>query len=128
MVHREQARQPYGEEVSPLLLTAVRLTFFISRALAQKIVIRLGQQFPTGKLVELNANSMLSKWFGESGKLISKAFDEIHAMAQVKTSLICVLLDEVETLAGSRDVSMAGSDCRDGLRVRSANNRWRLHH
>ena len=50
---------------------------------------------------------------------MSKAFDEIHDLAKSGASLICVLLDEVETLAGSRENLMAGSDCRDGLRVRA---------
>lgn len=42
----------------------------LSRALAQKLSIRLSATFPQAVLVEVNTNAMLSKYFGESGKLI----------------------------------------------------------
>lgn len=88
-----------------------------SRALAQKLTIRLGRQFTHGKLVEINSNSLHSKWFGESGKLVRKLFDSVHAMADDETTLICVLIDEVETLTGSREKSANGNECGDALRV-----------
>ncbi len=90
----------------------------LCRALAQKLSIRLGGVFARSNLVEINANAMLSKYFGESGKLILATFDGVTKMAEDRKSLICVVIDEVETIAGSRDRSASGNECRDGLRVR----------
>lgn len=86
-------------------------------ALAQKLSIRLGRVFTKSILVEINTNAMLSKFFGESGKLISATFERIHLLAQDKGSLVCVVMDEVETIAGSRDKSTSGTECSDGLRA-----------
>jgi len=77
----------------------------LCRALAQKLSIRLGDVFANTVLVEINTNQMLSKYFGESGKLIGRTFDQIQAMAQDQATLICVVMDEVETIAGSRERS-----------------------
>ncbi|EMC91359.1 hypothetical protein BAUCODRAFT_325315 [Baudoinia panamericana UAMH 10762] len=89
----------------------------LCRALAQKLSIRLSNQFTKAKLVEINTNTMLSKYFGESGKLVSKAFEDIFNTAQDGTTLICVVMDEVETIAGSRERSATGGECNDGLRA-----------
>lgn len=89
----------------------------LCRALAQKLSIRLGNDFPHAVLVEINTNAMLSKYFGESGKLIGATFERIHAMAQDQGTLICVVMDEVETIAGSRERSTSGGECNDGLRA-----------
>ncbi|KAJ9668816.1 hypothetical protein H2201_001062 [Coniosporium apollinis] len=82
-----------------------------------KTTLWLGRQFTHGKLVEINSNSLHSKWFGESGKLVRKLFDSVHAMADEETTLICVLIDEVETLTGSREKSATGNECGDALRA-----------
>ncbi|GAB1735415.1 hypothetical protein NU219Hw_g3048t2 [Hortaea werneckii] len=87
------------------------------RALAQKLSIRLSDIFPKATLVEVNTNSMLSKYFGESGKLIGAMFEKVHAMAQDPAALICVIIDEIETIAGSRERSTTGGECNDGLRA-----------
>ena len=92
----------------------------LCRALAQKLSIRLGDTFAKATLVEINTNSMLSKYFSESGKLIEATFERIFNMAQDRKGLICVVMDEVETIAGSREKSTSGSECHDGLRVRIA--------
>lgn len=89
----------------------------LCRALAQKLTIRLGKQFTHGKLVEVNSQTMLSKWFGESGKLVGKMFEQIHAMADDEDSLVCVLIDEVETLTGSREKAASGNEVGDALRA-----------
>ncbi|KAK1071193.1 hypothetical protein LTR74_003574 [Friedmanniomyces endolithicus] len=89
----------------------------LCRALAQKLSIRLGQTFPRATLIELNTSSMLSKYFGESGKLISATFERVYAAAQDPGTLICVVMDEVETIAGSRERSTASGECNDGMRA-----------
>jgi len=89
----------------------------LCRALAQKLSIRLGNVFPKSLLVEINTNAMLSKYFGESGKLIGAMFERIHTLAQSRSTLVCVVMDEVETIAGSRIRSTNGIECNDGLRA-----------
>jgi GTPase SAR1 family protein len=89
----------------------------LCRALAQKLSIRLGRYFTQARLVEINAHSLLSKWFGESGKQVSKLFAQIHTIAEDPTILVCVLIDEVETLAGSREKAVSGNEVCDALRA-----------
>ena len=89
----------------------------LCRALAQKLSIRLSNIFPKATLVEIDTNAMLSKYFGESGKLIGATFGKICDMAQNPGMLVCVVMDEVETIAGSRERSTEGNECGDGLRA-----------
>lgn len=89
----------------------------LCRALAQKLSIRLGDTFPKATLVEINANAMLSKYFGESGKLIESTFDKVQSLARDHTKLVVVVIDEVETIASSRQRVSNSSECSDGLRV-----------
>ena len=90
----------------------------LCRALAQKLSIRLGGVFLSGQLVEVNANAMLSKYFGESGKLIESTFAKVRGMAEDDNKkLIVVVIDEVETIAGSRQRASDSGECNDGLRV-----------
>lgn len=89
----------------------------LCRALTQKLSIRLGHHFTEACLVEVNSNSLHSKWFGESGKMVSKLFENIHSIAERPTKLVCILIDEVETLAGSRQKAVAGNEVGDALRA-----------
>lgn len=89
----------------------------LCRALAQKLSIRLGDQFSKAVLVEVNANALYSKFFGESGKLIESTFDEVQGLAKDRARLVIVIIDEVETIASSRQRSTASNECSDGLRV-----------
>ena len=87
-------------------------------ALAQKLSIRLGSYFSEGRLVQISSQSMHSRWFGQSGKLVSRMFDEIHKMAeQDEQVLIIVMIDEVESLTSSREKATQGNECNDALRV-----------
>lgn len=38
-------------------------------------------------------------------------------MAQSSNTLVCVVMDEVETIAGSREKANAGGECSDGVRA-----------
>ncbi|SMY25949.1 unnamed protein product [Zymoseptoria tritici ST99CH_1A5] len=89
----------------------------LCRALAQKLSIRLSKTFSSALLVEVNTNAMLSKYFGESGKLISQLFDSVVEMARPSSTLVVVVIDEIETIAGSRQKSTDGDECSDGLRA-----------
>lgn len=94
----------------------------LCRALAQKLSIRLGDRFSKAVLVEVNANSLFSKFFGESGKLIENTFDEVQGLAKDRARLVVVVIDEVETIASSRQRGTASNECSDGLRVTTPNH------
>jgi SpoVK/Ycf46/Vps4 family AAA+-type ATPase len=90
----------------------------LAHALAQKLSIRLAQSFTATKLVEVNSHTLLSKWFGESSKLVGKLFDTIALGAVDESLLTVVIIDEVETLAGSREKASQANECGDTIRVR----------
>ena len=88
-----------------------------SRSLAQKLTIRMSDDYAFGKLVEINANSMLSKWLGESGKVVDQIFENVSEIARDRATLVFVLIDEVESIAGSRAGTSARVECTDTLRA-----------
>ncbi|THY14991.1 AAA-domain-containing protein [Aureobasidium pullulans] len=88
-----------------------------SRALAHKLVIRLGRTFRSGKLFEINTQDLLSKFYSESGKLVSDMFDKILRIAQDGKELVCVLIDEIESIAASRQASTKNGECADTVRA-----------
>ena len=70
----------------------------ISKALAQKLSIRMGNRYLHGQLIEINSHSLFSKWFSESGKLVQKMFAEIKDCIEDPDSFVCVLIDEVSSI------------------------------
>ena len=95
----------------------------LCRALAQQLSIRLGNTFHLCKLVEFDAHSMFSQYFGESGKVVNKLFAMIESMLdEDENTLICVFVDEIESLAGKRQYSGSSNEPQDFLRVRTETN------
>lgn len=92
----------------------------LCKALAQKLSIKFSTRFPTAVLVEVNAHSLFSKWFSESGKLVSKLFSKIQEILEDKDTLVFVLIDEVESLTSARQSALAGSEPSDAIRVVNA--------
>lgn len=88
-----------------------------SKALAQKLTIRLCRHYTSAKLVEIYCGELFSKWFGESSKLVGKVFSKIHEVAEDSDTLVCVLIDEVESIATSRARSTDINECSDSVRV-----------
>lgn len=92
-----------------------------SRGLAQKLAIRLGKHYPQSKLVEINAHSLGSRFFGESGKLVSRMFDNIDSMLEEEEdTFVCVIIDEIETLAAPRERSLNSNEPFDAIRAVNA--------
>ncbi|EAN79869.1 ATPase-like protein, putative [Trypanosoma equiperdum] len=87
------------------------------KALSHKLSIRLAGIFPKAKLVEVNTQSLFSRWFSESGKHVMGLFRRIHTMAEDSKCLLFVLVDEVESLAGARNSAMRGNEPSDAIRV-----------
>ncbi|CAD7972164.1 unnamed protein product [Amoebophrya sp. A120] len=96
----------------------------LCKALAQKLAIRsekLG--FKSAQLIEVDAHSLMSKWFSESGKIVTRLFEAIVNFAgqesQKKTAFF-ILLDEVESLCISRTKTLGASEPTDGMRAVNA--------
>ncbi|KAF9572109.1 Pachytene checkpoint protein 2 [Mortierella alpina] len=77
-------------------------------------------EFRYGKLLEINSHSLFSKWFSESGKMVQKMFDQIWSMVEDEDAFVCVLIDEVESLAAARKAALSGNEPSDSLRVVNA--------
>ncbi|PSN54106.1 hypothetical protein C0J52_03117 [Blattella germanica] len=77
----------------------------LCKALAQKLAIRLGHRYSHGEL---------------SGKLVMKMFTKIHEYIEDPQALVCLLIDEVESLTHARHMSLAGTEPSDSLRVVNA--------
>eukprot|EP00606_Chrysophyceae_sp_TOSAG23-5_P000284 GSChrysophyteH2.ASY1.ANO1.696.1 assembled CDS len=89
----------------------------LCKALANKLYIRNCESYTAGVLLDINAHSLFSKWFSESGKLVMKLFDHIAEIAEDKQTLVCVLVDEVESIATSRSYSSRSNEPGDAVRV-----------
>jgi SpoVK/Ycf46/Vps4 family AAA+-type ATPase len=61
-------------------------------------------------VVQVNSHSLFSRWFSESGKLVTKLFERIGEMVEDRRSLVVVLIDEIESLAMVRKSSSEPSD------------------
>ncbi|XP_020246677.1 pachytene checkpoint protein 2 homolog isoform X2 [Asparagus officinalis] len=92
----------------------------LCKALAQKLSIRFSSRYSLCQLVEVNAHSLFSKWFSESGKLVAKLFQKIQEMVEDESNLVFVLIDEVESLAAARQAALSGSEPSDSIRVVNA--------
>ena len=67
--------------------------------------------------MELDAQSLFSKYFAESGKLVQKMFDHLHTFLKLDNCFVVVLMDEVESISASRNASLAGLEPSDSIRV-----------
>lgn len=92
----------------------------LCKALAQKLSIRLSNRYSFGQFVEINSHSLFSKWFSESGKLVTKMFQKIQELINYKDALVFVLIDEVESLTAARNASHSGTEPSDAIRVVNA--------
>ncbi|XP_078172970.1 pachytene checkpoint-like protein isoform X1 [Carex rostrata] len=92
----------------------------LCKALAQKLSIRFNSRYSMCQLIEVNAHSLFSKWFSESGKLVAKLFQKIQEMVEEESNLVFVLIDEVESLAAARQAALSGSEPSDSIRVVNA--------
>lgn len=90
----------------------------LCRALAHKLAIRLKQRYESATLLEINSHALFSKWFSTSGKLVSALFQMVRDMTQEDPSnFVCVLIDEVESLASSRNSNQGSGDPSDAMRA-----------
>jgi SpoVK/Ycf46/Vps4 family AAA+-type ATPase len=55
----------------------------------------MSRRYPQAHLVEVNAHSLFSKWFSESGKMVMGMFQRITEILEDGDAFVCVLIDEV---------------------------------
>lgn len=100
----------------------------LCKSLCQKLAIRnkhflavdLVSPNYKGIMVEIFSSHIFSRWFGESSKNISILFDDIEKLLKLnlnKETFICVLIDEVEAIAGSRQTLINKNESNDSVRV-----------
>lgn len=92
----------------------------LCKALAQKLFVRNSHRYRSGLLFEVNAHSLFSKWFSESGKLVMKLFNHIAEVADDPDSLVVLLIDEVESIVNARSSAQRSGEPGDALRVVNA--------
>eukprot|EP00775_Hariotina_reticulata_P010268 gene10268-10427_t len=92
----------------------------LCKALAHKLSIRFSDRYTSSQLVEVNAHSLFSKWFSESGKLVSKLFASITELLEEPQALVFVLIDEVESLTAARKAAASGGEPSDAIRAVNA--------
>ena len=91
------------------------------QGLAQKISIRLSDQYQTTKLVEIKTATLLSKFFSESAKKVEEIFQTLCRMCEEDAdTFTCVLIDEVESIASSRENVVNNGESQDALRATNA--------
>ena len=82
--------------------------------------LSLPARYQRGQLFEINAHSLFSKWFSESGKLVSRLFASIREAVAEEDCLVFVLIDEVESLTAARRAAVAGNEPADAIRAVNA--------
>ncbi|XP_008469379.1 pachytene checkpoint protein 2 homolog [Diaphorina citri] len=92
----------------------------LCKAVAQKLSIRLQSKYKITEFIEINSHSLFSKYFSESGKLVQKMFNKIKEAVEYEESLVCLLIDEIESLTRARESVMSGTEPSDGVRVVNA--------
>lgn len=78
---------------------------------------RACRRYKVGHLIEVNAHSLFSKWFSESGKLVTKLFTKIMEFVEESDELVFVLMDEVESLTAARRSAAGGGEPSDAIRA-----------
>ncbi|KAA3677738.1 pachytene checkpoint protein 2 [Paragonimus westermani] len=92
----------------------------LCRALANKLAIRMADRYTSTKLIELNTMNLMSKWFSESARLVARMFDAVKEYLEAPDHLVCLLVDEVESLTAVRNSAMSGCEPSDAIRVVNA--------
>lgn len=72
-------------------------------------------------MIQINTSTLLSKYYSESAKQVDEIFTKIARMCQEEShTFTCVLIDEVESIASSREYSTNGGESHDSLRATNA--------
>jgi SpoVK/Ycf46/Vps4 family AAA+-type ATPase len=92
----------------------------LCQGLAQKISIRLNLVYKRTSLIQIKAAALLSKYYSESAKQVDRIFTSLQNMCEDDPEeFICVLIDEVENIAITREASAHG-EFQESLRATNA--------
>lgn len=80
----------------------------------------MSARYSSTKLIEINTVNLMSKWFSESARLVARMFDAIKDYLDSPDHLVCLLVDEVESLTAMRNSAMSGVEPSDAIRVVNA--------
>lgn len=93
----------------------------LCQAIAQRLAIRLVKMFPRTKLIQVNTATLLSKYYSESAAQVDDLLTKIKEMCQNDPKrIIIVLIDEVESIAISRNSGVMHGEAQDSLRATNA--------
>lgn len=93
----------------------------LCQGLAQRISIRLNSTYKGTKLVQIKTATLLSKYYSESARQVNEIFTKIACLCQDDPEqFVCVLIDEVESIASSREFSIKQGESQDSLRATNA--------
>lgn len=93
----------------------------LCQGLAQKISVRLKHKYKHTKLIQIKTATLLSKYFSESAKQVDQIFTKLAQMCEEDPDeFMCVLVDEVESIAVSREKTIEHGESQDSLRVTNA--------
>lgn len=93
----------------------------LCKGLAQRIAISTGNVYESTCLIEVNAHSLFSKYFSESGKTVQRLFQQLYESASACLGVMhAILLDEVESLASNRESSLQRGEPTDSIRAVNA--------
>lgn len=93
----------------------------LAMSLAQRLAIRLSNEFSSSRLLVINSHSLFSRYYSESGKLVSAMFKSVRDTAlDNPNEFIVIVIDEVESLSASRDKAIGSGDPSDSIRVVNA--------
>lgn len=89
--------------------------------MAQRIAQQVQVDYEKTFLFEINSQSLYSKFYSESGKMVQKMFGEIFQLSLNNPRIMYFLLiDEIEGVASSRERSMSSAEPADTVRVVNA--------
>ncbi|RAL62950.1 hypothetical protein DID88_004039 [Monilinia fructigena] len=93
----------------------------LCQAIAQRLAIRLVEKFPHTKLIQVKTATLLSKYYSESAAQVNDLLTKIKEMCQNNPKrIIIVLIDEVESIAVSRNSGIMHGEAQDSLRATNA--------
>ncbi|CDH14821.1 related to PCH2-Putative ATPase [Zygosaccharomyces bailii ISA1307] len=100
----------------------------VCKALCQKLSIRrefspeadpLSNSYK-GIVIEISCSRIFSRWFGESSKNLTGIFADVENLLKLHQgdcTFVCLLIDEVEAIAFSRNNLLNKNESTDGVRV-----------
>ena len=69
------------------------------------------------QLIHASTSSVHLQWFGESGKLVQRLFDNVKEKLADPATFVVLMIDEVESLTSARKNASSGNESSDSMRM-----------